>query len=127
MRTSIRLMTSAAHPCGRGGEFWGGDEWMDATDAFFDDYESILTDTDARSSRFVEINEKPEVVDLVDAGVPEAAAERFAGGGWWLTRQTFDDGVGDNAWGFWALIDLAESDELGRAALRVVNVGPLAG
>ena len=114
-------------PLWEGGEFWGGDEWMDATDAFFDDYESILTDTDARSSRFVEINEKPEVVDLVDAGVPEAAAERFAGGGWWLTRQTFDDGVGDNAWGFWALIDLAESDELGRAALRVVNVGPLAG
>ncbi|OCA94673.1 helicase [Actinobaculum suis] len=112
-------------PLWEGGVFWGGDEWMDATDPFFDEYEEILIGADARSSRFVNINEAPDAAALVAAGVPESETARFDNGDWWLARQTFDDGADDNAWGFWALIDLAESDKENTAMLRVISVGEL--
>ena len=42
-------------------------------------------------------------------------------------RQIFDDPAGDHDWGISAEVDLAASDEAGEAALRVTDVGQLAG
>ena len=42
----------------------------------------------------------------------------------WTVRQTFDDPEGDRDWGITAQVDLAESDEIGEAAVTVLDVGP---
>ena len=43
--------------------------------------------------------------------------------GRWTVRQIIDDPAGDHDWGISAEIDLAASDELGAAAVRVTRVG----
>ena len=42
----------------------------------------------------------------------------------WNVRQTFDDPEGDRDWGITAQVDLAESDEIGEAAVTILEVGP---
>ena len=43
----------------------------------------------------------------------------------WRVRQIFDDPAGDHDWGISAEVDLAASDAIGAAAVRVTAVGPL--
>ena len=43
----------------------------------------------------------------------------------WTVRQILDDPAGDHDWGISAEIDLAESDEIGVAAVRITDVGQL--
>ena len=43
--------------------------------------------------------------------------------GRWQVRQIIDDPAGDHDWGISAEVDLAASDELGAAAVRVTRVG----
>ena len=45
----------------------------------------------------------------------------------WRVRQIFDDPAGDHDWGISAEVDLAASDEAGRAAVHVVAVDRLDG
>lgn len=78
--------------------------WGEALDAYYDTYDHLGTDAEARSSAMLMIEKEPEQ---------------------WKVRQIFADPVGDHDWGFSAVVDLAESAEYGVAVLRVTNVGPL--
>jgi hypothetical protein len=49
----------------------------------------------------------------------EQAADR------WTVRQIIDDPAGDHDWSIAGEVDIAESDELGVAALRVTDVSQL--
>jgi hypothetical protein len=80
------------------------DRWADSLDPYFDEYDSIGVDADARGSAMLQITEGPTE---------------------WLARQILADPDGDHDWGISATIDLAESNEQGVAVLRVVAVGPL--
>ncbi|MGW3811918.1 DUF3516 domain-containing protein, partial [Micromonospora sp. NPDC005113] len=43
----------------------------------------------------------------------------------WTVRQIFDDPDGDHDWGISAEVDLAASDEIGAAVIRITDVGQL--
>ena len=49
------------------GPVWNGDAWMDATDPFFDAYESIGIDAHARGNEFFRVQEKADAADLTEA------------------------------------------------------------
>ncbi|MFI1252639.1 DEAD/DEAH box helicase [Streptomyces netropsis] len=85
---------------------WDEDRWADAMDAYWDEYEDLGTGPDARGPKLLRIEEKPE-------------------DGLWRVRQTFADPNGDHDWGISAEVDLAASDEEGRAVVRVMEVGQL--
>ncbi|NEM89804.1 DEAD/DEAH box helicase [Galbitalea soli] len=79
------------------------DGWADALDPYYDEYDRIGTDADARSSRML----------ILEEGATQ-----------WTARQILADPAGDHDWGISAVIDLAESDEQGVAVVRIVGVGP---
>jgi Domain of unknown function (DUF3516)/DEAD/DEAH box helicase/Helicase conserved C-terminal domain len=80
------------------------DRWADALDPYFDEYEFIRVDADARSSAMLAITEGPTE---------------------WVVRQVLADPAGDHDWAITATVDLAESNEQGVAVLRIIGVGPL--
>lgn len=80
------------------------DDWQDAIDDYFDEYDSLGVGPDARGPALLVIEQKPDR---------------------WFVRQIFDDPAGDRDWGITAEVDLAESDATGFAAIRVVSVGPM--
>ena len=73
-------------------------------DAYFDAHDDLGIGPDARGPKYLIIEEAP--------------AE-------WKVRQIFDDPAGDHDWGINAVVNLAESNELGTAAVRITAVGPL--
>ena len=83
---------------------WDAEAWQDALAPYFAEYDEIGTDASARGPQLL----------MIDQG-----AER------WIVRQIIDDPNGDHDWGISGEIDLAESDELGEAALYVTEVGQL--
>ncbi|MFE7115245.1 DUF3516 domain-containing protein [Streptomyces sp. NPDC057654] len=85
---------------------WDADRWGEAMDAYWDEYEELGTGPDARGPKLLQIEERPE--------------DRL-----WRVRQTFADPNGDHDWGISAEVDLAASDEEGRAVVRVMDVGQL--
>ncbi|MEV5203471.1 DUF3516 domain-containing protein [Streptomyces sp. NPDC053720] len=85
---------------------WDEDAWGDAMDAYWDEYDDLGTGPDARGPKLLKIDED-------------------AAHGLWRVRQTFADPNGDHDWGISAEIDLAASDEEGRAVVRVTSVGQL--
>ncbi|MEU5052962.1 DUF3516 domain-containing protein [Streptomyces sp. NPDC021096] len=85
---------------------WDEDRWGEAMDAYWDEYEDLGTGPDARGPKLLRIEERPE-------------------DGLWRVRQTFADPNGDHDWGISAEVDLAASDEEGRAVVRVMDVGQL--
>jgi superfamily II RNA helicase len=80
------------------------DRWADALDPYFDEYERVGTDADARGSAMLQLTEGPTE---------------------WLVRQVLSDPAADHDWGITATVDLAESNEQGVAVIRIVAVGPL--
>ena len=78
-------------------------------DRYYDEHDEILTGGPARSPRLISIDETD------------------AGAGIWRVEQTIDDPAGDHDWGISAEVDLAASDEAGRAAVHVVAVDRLDG
>ncbi|UPK75817.1 DUF3516 domain-containing protein [Nocardioidaceae bacterium SCSIO 66511] len=84
---------------------WDADAWSDAMAGYFEEYDRVGTGPDARGPALLTITESP---------------------GRWNVRQTFDDPDGDRDWGISAVVDLAESDEIGAAAVRLDDVGPYA-
>ena len=80
------------------------DRWADSLDPYFDEYDSIGVDADARGSAMLMFTEGPTE---------------------WLVRQILSDPAADHDWGISATVDLAESNEQGVAVIRVVAVGPL--
>lgn len=85
---------------------WDADAWGEAMDAYWDEYEDLGTGPDARGPKLLQIKEDAEH-------------------GLWKVRQTFADPNGDHDWGISAEVDLAASDEEGRAVVRVTDVGQM--
>nr|WP_223187674.1 DEAD/DEAH box helicase [Streptomyces sp. CBMA29] len=85
---------------------WDADAWAEAMDAYWDEYDDLGTGPDARGPKLLQIEEQPEH-------------------GLWRVRQTFADPNGDHGWGISAEVDLAASDEEGRAVIRLTDVGEL--
>ncbi|MBB5937775.1 DEAD/DEAH box helicase [Streptomyces zagrosensis] len=85
---------------------WDAEAWGRALDAYWDEYQELGTGPDARGPKLLRIEEQPEH-------------------GLWRVRQTFADPNGDHDWGISAEVDLAASDEEGRAVVRVTDVGQL--
>jgi hypothetical protein len=83
---------------------WGAREWEDAIESFYDEYDDLGIDADARSARMVHI-------------------ERGADS--WRVRQVLADPQGDGDWSIRATVDLPASDEAGEVVLRIDGVGPL--
>ena len=76
-------------------------DWTAALGGYFAEYDRLGTGPDARGPQLL----------LVER---EAAV--------WKVRQVFDDPAGDHDWGMSAEVDLAASDELGTAVVRVIAV-----
>ncbi|GAA2320627.1 DUF3516 domain-containing protein [Streptomyces caniferus] len=85
---------------------WDADAWGEAMDAYWDEYDELGTGPDARGPKLLQIQEDAEH-------------------GLWKVRQTFADPNSDHDWGISAEVDLAASDEEGRAVVRVTDVGQL--
>jgi superfamily II RNA helicase len=83
---------------------WDADRWADAMDAYFDAHEDLGIGPDARGPQYLTIETRPTE---------------------WKVRQIFDDPAGDHDWGISAVVDLAASDELGSAVVRITAVGQL--
>ena len=84
---------------------WDSTAWADAMAGYFEEYERVGTGPDARG---------PALLAITEAD------------GRWNVRQTFDDPEGDRDWGINAVVELAESDAVGTAVVRVSDVGPYA-
>lgn len=85
---------------------WDEDAWGEAMDGYWDAHEDLGTGPDARGPKLLKIEEDPAH-------------------GLWRVWQAFADPAGDHDWGIKAEVDLAASDEEGRAVVRVTEVGQL--
>lgn len=81
---------------------WTAQDWAEALDDYFEEYDELGTGADARGPHLLAVTEES---------------------GRWLVRQTFHDPEGDRDWGISAEVDLAASDEEGAAVVRVTDVG----
>jgi hypothetical protein len=89
-----------------GDDGWTAQTWAEALEPYFAEHGTLLTGADARGPALLLVDEQPDR---------------------WRVRQVFDDPAGDHDWGITAEVDLAESDEAGRAAVHVVSVDRLDG
>ena len=80
-------------------------DWSAALDAYFDEHDELLAGGPARSPRLVSIDE----TDAAASGV-------------WKVEQTIDDPEGNHDWRIRGEVDLAASEELGTAVVRVTEV-----
>jgi len=78
--------------------------WPEALDAYFAEHDSIGISGAARSPQLCRITEAP---------------------GTWTVEQVIDDPEGNHDWRIRAEVDLAESDEVGAAVVRVTEVARL--
>ncbi|MEU0479479.1 DUF3516 domain-containing protein [Streptosporangium sp. NPDC006013] len=79
-------------------------DWGAALDAYYEDHEEIGTGPDARGPGLLRIEEEKE---------------------FWRVRQVVSDPAGDGDWGIDAQVDLAASDEEGRAVVHVIGLNRL--
>ena len=85
---------------------WDADRWADAMDEYFETYDDLFTDAQARSPQHL----------MIDDSQP----------GIWRVRQAFADPEEAYDHGITAVVDLAASDEAGAPVLRIGHVGPFA-
>ncbi|HEV7657733.1 MAG TPA: DUF3516 domain-containing protein [Mycobacteriales bacterium] len=83
---------------------WHSQQWAEAMADYFAEHDVLLTGADARGPALLVVDERP---------------------GRWGVRQIFDDPAGNHDWAITAEVDLAESDDLGRAAVHVTAVDRL--
>jgi superfamily II DNA/RNA helicase len=83
---------------------WTAASLADALAAYRDEHDEIGIGPDARSGAL--------------CAVTEAVGE-------WTVRQTLDDPAGHHDWAITARVDLAASDEEGRAVAELVGIGPI--
>jgi hypothetical protein len=79
-------------------------DWESALESYFEEHDDIGTGPDARGPALLIIHEEP---------------------GRWVVRQILDDPARDHDWGISAEVDLAGSDEIGAASVRVTAVDRL--
>jgi superfamily II RNA helicase len=89
-----------------GDDGWTAQTWAEALEPYFAEHGMVLTGADARGPALLLVDEQPDR---------------------WRVRQVLDDPAGDHDWGITAEVDLAESDDAGRAAVHVVAVDRLDG
>jgi superfamily II RNA helicase len=83
---------------------WDAVDWREAMEDYYSEHDELRTGPDARGPKLLLIDQ--------EAGL-------------WKVRQIFDDPAGDHDWGISAEIDLAASDEAGKAMVRVTEVNRL--
>src|SRR5690606_18953681 len=83
---------------------WDAEAWEDALADYYDTYDEILTDADARGPGLLLIEQERDV---------------------WRVRQIFHDPEGNHDWGISAEVDLAASDEAGTPVIRITDVNEL--
>jgi superfamily II RNA helicase len=83
---------------------WDSGRWAEALESYYAEHAELPTGADARGPHLLMVEERPER---------------------WRVRQIFDDPAGDHDWGISAEVDLAASDEAGRAVVRVTAVDRL--
>jgi hypothetical protein len=86
-----------------GEDGWDAAAWMEAMAAYREEYDELGTGPGSRGPELFMVEEGPKT---------------------WTVRQTFDDPEGDRDWGITAQVDLERSDEIGEAAVTVLEVGP---
>ena len=87
------------------GHGFGVEQWDDALDAYFAEYDEIGTGPAARATTLLTIDR---------SGASE---------GTWSFRQVLDDPAHDHDWAIEGTVDLAASDEAGEAVIEVRRVG----
>ena len=85
---------------------WDADRWAEAMDDYFEEYEDIYTDAEARSPRLIEIDDD--------------TAEHP---GVWKVRQIFADPDDNHDFGIVARVDLDASDKEGAPVVLIESVG----
>ena len=88
---------------------WTAQRWFDALAPYFEEHGSLGIGPDARNPRLLLVDEQP-----------------VEHPGCWHVRQILDDPEGHHDWRISAVVDLAASDEAGRAVVRILDVGPAA-
>ena len=86
-----------------GEDGWDAPRWREAMAAYFAEYDDVGIGPTARNPR-----------------CSWSTRHRRR----WHVRQIIDDPEGDRDWGITAQVDLAESDEIGEAAVTILDVGP---
>jgi hypothetical protein len=81
----------------------GAEEWREAIEAYFAEYDAIGTGPDARGPALLRIEVEPDR---------------------WLVQQIIEDPDGDHDWRISAEVDLRASDEAGELVLGVTGFGP---
>ena len=107
--TRVRLFAAEkARELGELDEEWGWREprWRQAMERFFDEHEEVLLDGDARSSRYLTIDEADERSEHV-----------------WHVRQMFHDADADDDFGIAGDVDLDATQDTGEVVFRELNVG----
>ncbi|MFN7969152.1 MAG: DUF3516 domain-containing protein [Acidimicrobiales bacterium] len=89
-----------------GDDGWSAQRWFDAIAPYFEEQPSIGIGSDARSPDLLLIDEHP-----------------LDHPGCWSVRQILHDPADDHDWAIVALVDLAASDEAGRAVVHIIDVG----
>jgi len=90
-----------------GDDGWTAQRWFDALGPYFEEHGTVGIGADARNPALLLVDERP-----VDHP------------GHWAVRQILHDPAGDHDWRIHALVDLAASDEEGRAVIHVHDVSP---
>lgn len=83
---------------------WHADRWADAADDYFDDYDDLVMNADARNPALMQVTK---------------------GDGVWQVRQVLPDPEGDHDWAICATIDLLASDEAGFPVVKITDVAPM--
>ena len=82
---------------------WTSERLRAAMAPYWDEYDGIGIDADARATRWFTLTEEP---------------------GRWIVRQQLADPAGDGAWSLTAEVDLADAADAGVPTLRLVALGP---
>jgi superfamily II RNA helicase len=88
-----------------GDDGWNAQRWFDAMVPYFEAHGTLDIGPDARNPALVLIDEHP-----------------LDHPGCWFVHQILNDPAGDHDWRIFALVDLAASDDAGRAVIHITDV-----
>lgn len=122
-RVELLATENAAALAGLGDVGWSTARWEEVLDDYFAQHHQILTDNEARSNKYVTINERPGPADFPE-GSDESILDAAEAGQVWLVTQTLVDEDADLDWKLVALVDVAKSDETNQAELTTLSCRP---